>query len=122
MPCSASPGLPTAPSITTILPAARWSFFTSSAWINSRSSQRVRGSMKPTMPKSRNTIRPWSSTRRLPACKSPWNKPWRKPDSNTENNSDLTNSVPSNPALRIAGASSMRMPCTRSMVSTLDVV
>ena len=50
--------VPTAPISTTILPAAAWSFFTSSAYTSSRSSQRVRGSMRPMMPKSKNTIGP----------------------------------------------------------------
>ncbi|CPA80795.1 Uncharacterised protein [Mycobacterium tuberculosis] len=54
--------VPTAPMSTTILPAAAWSFFTSSAYTSSRSSQRVRGSMRPMIPKSKNTMRPASST------------------------------------------------------------
>ena len=54
--------VPTAPISTTILPAAAWSFLTSSAYTSSRSSQRVRGSMRPMMPKSKNTMRPCSST------------------------------------------------------------
>ena len=54
--------VPTAPISTTILPAAAWSFLTSSAYTSSRSSQRVRGSMRPMMPKSKNTILPSSST------------------------------------------------------------
>ena len=114
--------VPTAPISTTILPAAAWSFFTSSACTSSRSSQRVRGSMRPMIPKSKNTMRPWSSTYRLPACRSPWNRPCRSPPSNRLNSSALTSSVPSNPALRMAAASSMRMPCTRSIVSTRSLV
>ncbi len=114
--------VPTAPISTTILPAAAWSFLTRSAYTNSRSSQRVRGSMRPMIPKSRNTIRPASSTWRLPACRSPWNSPCRRPPSKRLNNSALTSSTPSNPALRIAAASSIRMPSTRSMVSTRPLV
>src|SRR3984957_3173603 len=101
--------VPTAPISTTILPAAAWSFFTSSACTSSRNSQRVRGSMRPMMPKSKNTMRPRSSTYRLPACRSPWNRPCRRPPSKRLNSKALTSSVPSKPALRVAAASSMHL-------------
>jgi hypothetical protein len=60
--CASGLTVPTAPISTTILPAAAWSFFTSSAYTSSRNNQRVRGSMRPMMPKSKNTILPSSST------------------------------------------------------------
>ena len=53
--------VPTAPIITTILPAAAWSLVTSSAYTSSLRSQRVRGSMRPMIPKSKKTMLPSSS-------------------------------------------------------------
>ncbi|SHV51498.1 Uncharacterised protein [Mycobacteroides abscessus subsp. abscessus] len=58
---------------------------------------------------------------RFPACRSPWKVPAVNAESNNVSIRVFTTSGPSNPASRIASASSILMPSTYSMVSTLSV-